>query len=78
MASGSRGFLAHYQDGIRVLDLSNPMTPVEVAHYQTWPGYHRDYGYSFFESAVGIDLDLARDRIYVADTHRGLLILELD
>ena len=78
MASGNRAFLSHYQDGIRVLDLSNPLTPVEVAHYQTWPGYHRDYGYSFFESAVGIDLDLTRGRIYVADTHRGLLILELD
>jgi hypothetical protein len=78
MAFGDRALLAHYQDGIRVLDLSDPTAPVEVAHFATWPGYHRDYGYSFFEGAVGLDVDAARGRIYVADSHRGLLILELE
>jgi len=78
MASGDRAYIAHYQDGIRVLDLSDPTAPTQVAHYQTWPGYDPAYGYIFFEGAVGLDLDLTRGRIYVADSHRGLMILELD
>lgn len=78
MAAGDRAYLAYYQDGIRVLDLSDPTQPSQVAHYQTWPGYDRAYGRSFFEGAIGLDLDLARGRIYVADSHRGLLILELE
>jgi hypothetical protein len=78
MASGSRAFVAYYQDGIRVLDLSNPSAPVQIAHYNTWPGYDPAYGYNFFEGALGIDLDLAAGRIYVADSHRGLLVLQLE
>ncbi len=77
MAAGSRALIAHYQDGVRVLDLSDPTAPVEVAHYQTWPGYDRAYGYSFFEGVLGVDWDLARGRVYVADSHRGLLVLAL-
>ena len=50
---------------------------MQTAHFQTWPGYHRDYGYSFFEGVLGVDWDVARRRIYVADSHRGLLVLQL-
>jgi len=78
MAMGDRAILSHYQDGVRVLDLSDPTAPVEIAHYDTYAGYSRDYGYNFFEAAIGIDLDVDRGLIYVADTHRGLLILHLD
>ena len=38
----------------------------------------RSYGKSFFEGAVGIDVDLARNRIYVADSNRNLMILRID
>ncbi len=78
MAAGDRAFLAHYQDGVRVLDLSDPTRPREIAHFATWPGYDRRYGRSFYEGAVGIDLDTGRGRIYVADSHRGLLVLDLE
>ena len=78
MAMGDRAILSHYQDGVRILDLSAPTAPVEIAHFDTYPGYDRRYGYNFFEGAVGIDLDPATGRIYVADSHRGLLILHLD
>ncbi len=78
MAMGDRAILSHYQDGVRVLDLSDPTAPTEIAHFDTIPGYDRRYGYSFFEGAVGIDLDTATNRIYVADSHRGLLVLHLD
>lgn len=76
MAVGNEVFVAYYQDGVRIIDISDPASPRQTAWFNTWPGYDRAYGWSFFEAAIGIDLDLARNRIYVADSHRGLLILE--
>jgi hypothetical protein len=76
MAVGSEVFAAYYQDGIRVIDISDPAAPRQTAWFHTWPGYDRAYGASFFEGAVGIDLDPGAGRIYVADSHRGLLILQ--
>ncbi len=75
MAVGSEIFIAHYQDGVRIVDIVDPAAPRTTAWFNTWPGYDRRYGHSFFEGAVGIDLDPSRGRIYVADSHRGLLIL---
>lgn len=67
---GDRLYIAYYQDGVRVLDLSNPARPREVAHFNTWdpasPG-------STFEGALGIQV--VGDLIYVADDLRGLVIL---
>jgi len=78
MAFGSRVYMTYYQDGMRVLDLSDPTRPVPVAWFDTWPGYSPDYGTSFFEGAVGLDVDLANQLVYVADTRRGLIVLHLD
>lgn len=78
LASGQRAYVAYYQDGLRILDLSDPHNPQKVAHYHTWPGIQDDYGYSFFEGAIGLDYDPATRTIYLADTHRGLLILSED
>lgn len=77
MALGTLGVIAHYQDGVRVLDLANPAQPQLVAWFNTWPGYATGYGNSFFEGTVGVDVDPVTQRVYVADTHRGLLILAL-
>ncbi|MBP8810638.1 MAG: hypothetical protein KBG48_29900 [Kofleriaceae bacterium] len=78
MAFGSRVYIAYYQDGVRVIDIADPAAPRQVAWFNTWPGYDRSYGKSFFEGAVGIDVDLARNRIYVADSNRNLMILRID
>jgi hypothetical protein len=78
MAFGSRAYMAYYQDGVRVLDLSDPAHPTAIAWFDTWPGYDPRYGTSFFEGAVGIDVDLAAGLVYVADSHRGLIVLHLD
>lgn len=75
MAFGTTVFAAYYQDGIRVIDIADPAAPRQVAWFNTWPGYDRTYGRSFYEGAVGLDVDLARRRIYVADSNRGLMIL---
>lgn len=78
LAVGALAFVTYYQDGLRVLDLSDPAAPVEVAHYQTWTGVAESNGRSFYEGAIGVDFDNATELIYVVDTHEGLRILSLD
>ncbi len=68
---GTRAYIAYYQDGVRVVDLTDPTDPVEVAHYNTWDVARAPGGP--FEGAVGIRK--VGDLIYVADDLRGLLIL---
>jgi len=75
MAFGTKAYFTYYQDGVRVLDLSDPTHPAQVGYYNTWDP-QADYASShFFESAVGLDVDLARKLVFVADSPRGLLIL---
>jgi hypothetical protein len=78
LAAGDLAYVTYYQDGLRVLDLADPANPVKLAHFHTWPGSGPDYGNSFYEGAIGIDLDKTSGTIYVADTHRGLFVLALD
>jgi hypothetical protein len=69
---GSKAYIAYYQDGVRIVDLSNPAQPVEVAHYNTWDPETAPGG--AFEGAVGIRV--ANNLVFVADIDRGLLILQ--
>jgi hypothetical protein len=69
---GDKVYIAYYQDGVRVVDLSTPTMPREVAHYNTWVE-ETAYGRTF-EGAVGIRV--VGGRIYVADLERGLMIFE--
>lgn len=78
LAHGERAFVTYYQDGLRILDLSDPRSPTLAGHFHTWPGFSKGYGHSFFEGAIGVDFDATTDTIYLADTHRGLLVLSLD
>jgi hypothetical protein len=75
MAFGSTAYVAHYQDGVRLYDLSDPAAPRLDRWFNTWLG---GPGNSFFEGATGIDVDLEAGRIYVADIPRGLLVLSID
>lgn len=78
MAFGTKSYLTYYQDGVRVLDVSDPVHPTQIGYYNTWDPL-ADYASSaFFESAVGLDVDLSRKLIFVADSPRGLLILRDD
>lgn len=70
---GDKVYISYYQDGVRVVDLSVPAMPREVAHYNTWRE-ESAYG-GTFEGAIGIRVG-GDGRIYVADLARGLLILE--
>jgi hypothetical protein len=69
---GNLAYIAYYQDGVRIVDLTEPTNPIEIAHYNTWDPVS-SYG-DGFEGAVGIRL--VDGYIYVADDVRGLLILK--
>jgi hypothetical protein len=78
MVFGTKSYFSYYQDGIRVLDIADPAHPTLVGYYNTWDP-QADYTSSgFFEGSVGLDVDLSRKLIYVADSPRGLLILHDD
>jgi hypothetical protein len=63
---------------VRVLDVSDPARPRQIGYYNTWdPDAERSSG-AFFEGALGIDVDLVRKLVFVADLPRGLLILRDD
>jgi hypothetical protein len=70
---GTKLYVAHNQDGLRVLDVSNPNTLRQTGWYNSWretdPGRGR-----FFLDGLG-DVKVPGDGfIYATDTSRGLLI----
>jgi len=74
-AFGSKAYITYYQDGVRILDLANPASPALLGYYNTWDPTSFDSPSGFYSGAIGIDVDLARRLLFVADTARGLLIL---
>lgn len=71
---GDRIFAANYQAGVRVFDASNPLSPGEMAYFDTYPdnngaGYSGLWSvYPFFESGVFIG----------SDRQRGLFVWQLE
>ncbi|HVK84495.1 MAG TPA: hypothetical protein VM513_10340 [Kofleriaceae bacterium] len=78
MAFGERAYVTYYQDGVRIFDLSTPSAPRLLGYYNTWDPQDPANSSAFFEGAVGLDVDAARDLVFVADSPRGLLILRDD
>ncbi|MFP2923952.1 LVIVD repeat-containing protein [Pyxidicoccus sp. 3LG] len=70
---GQRLYVAWYQEGVRVLDVSNPTQPRQVAHYNTFRETDPERSDDMFEGAVGIRVP-GDGYVYVVDTSRGLLI----
>ncbi len=75
MVVGGRAYMSYYQDGVRVLDLSDPIKPKQLGYYNTWDPQADTTSSGFFEGAVGIDVDPARKLVFIADSPRGLIIL---
>ncbi|WAS82173.1 MULTISPECIES: LVIVD repeat-containing protein [unclassified Corallococcus] len=73
---GTKLYIAYYQEGVRVLDVSVPPRPREVAYFNTSQNTPPlRMGSEFFSNAVGIRVP-GDGFIYVVDTNRGLLILQ--
>lgn len=64
-------YMAHYTEGVRVWDVSNPTSPFEVAHYDTYT--QSGYGY---RGCWNVYPYLPSGRIIASDMQTGLYLLE--
>ncbi|NMO21327.1 hypothetical protein HPC49_29940 [Pyxidicoccus fallax] len=71
---GTRLYIAWYQEGLRVLDVSNPTQPRQVAHYNTFRETDPGRTDNIYEGAFGVRVP-GDGHVYVVDSARGLLIL---
>ncbi len=71
---GKKLYVAWYQEGVRVLDVSNPTQPRQTAYYNTFRETDPNRGESYYEGAIGIRVP-GDGFIYTVDTSRGLLLL---
>ncbi|NTX16285.1 hypothetical protein HUA76_36505 [Myxococcus sp. CA056] len=70
---GNLLYVAWYHEGLRVLDVSNPTRPRQVAHHHTFRESDPQRGDSIFEGAFGVRIP-GDGYVYVVDSSRGLLI----
>ncbi|WP_338867525.1 hypothetical protein [Myxococcus stipitatus] len=71
--SGSKLYVAFYQDGLRVLDVSNPGDVRQVAYYNSWRETDANRGTTFFEGLNNVVVP-GDGYIYAMESSRGLLI----
>jgi hypothetical protein len=70
---GQKLYVAWYQEGVRVLDVSNPTQPRQTAYFNTFRETDPNRG-DYFDGAIGIRLP-GDGFLYTVDTSRGLLLL---
>ena len=68
---GNYLYVAHYTEGVRIWDISNPFSPVEAARYDTYPGGGVGYSgvwdvYPYFPSG----------KIFASDMQTGLYVFQ--
>ena len=71
IAVGQRVYQAHYAAGLRILDVQNPLVPVEVAHFDTRP----EDNATDFLGAWGVHAGLPSRIVLLSDRERGLFVL---
>ncbi|TSC23557.1 LVIVD repeat-containing protein [Corallococcus sp. Z5C101001] len=71
---GKRLYVTYYQEGLRVLDVSVPPRPREIAYFNTFRESDPHRTDDLLEGAIGIRVP-GDGYVYVVDTSRGLLIL---
>ncbi|MFY2561711.1 LVIVD repeat-containing protein [Corallococcus terminator] len=72
---GNLLYIAWYQEGLRVIDVSNPTQPRQVAHFNTFREDHPDQMPGSLEGAIGVRIP-GDGYVYVVDSARGLIILD--
>ncbi|WP_338872772.1 hypothetical protein [Myxococcus stipitatus] len=71
---GSRLYLTYHQEGLRVLDVSNPTQPREVAYFNSFRETDPGRGDTLEEGATGLQVP-GDGHVYIVDTARGLIVL---
>ncbi|HVR72597.1 MAG TPA: choice-of-anchor B family protein [Vicinamibacteria bacterium] len=70
MVDGDRLLVAHYTEGVHLLDVRNPERPALMGSYDTFPGTAAE-----FSGAWGAYIFPASDLIVVSDVQGGLFVL---
>ncbi|RKG81311.1 hypothetical protein D7W82_28200 [Corallococcus sp. CA049B] len=70
--SGTTLYVANYQDGLRVYDVSTLGTPKAAGYFNSWNETDAGRGKSYFDGLQGVHV--ADGLVYGWDTTRGLLI----
>lgn len=68
---GKYALVAHYSAGVRLVDISNPSVPTEVAYYDTYPS--NDFGN--YEGCWGVYM-FPSGKIIASDRSTGLYVLK--
>ena len=68
-------YIAYYTDGLRVLDISNPSTPIEVAFYKTYTPMGNP---PVFAGAWGVYPYYASGKVVVSDMNTGLYVFDVN
>lgn len=71
-------YIAYYGDGFRVLDISNPHNPIEVAFYDTYSGPLQPLHHPVFHGAWGVYPYFPSGKIAVSDMNTGLYIFTVN
>jgi hypothetical protein len=69
---GDSAYISYYTEGLQVVDISNPASPLQVAYYDTWPGSSGG-----FNGAWGVYPFLESGNILVSDISTGLYVLRV-
>jgi len=69
---GDRAFIAHYGDGLRIVDITDPSNIVEIGYYDT------NLGTTGFVGAWGTYPYYASNKVIVSDISNGLFVLEFN
>jgi choice-of-anchor B domain-containing protein len=69
-------YIAYYTDGFRVLDISDPSVPIEVAFYKTYPGSSGTL--PTFAGAWGVYPYFPSGKIAVSDMNTGVYVLDVN
>ena len=75
VAAGNRALVAAYSDGLRVLDLADPTSPVEVASFV--PRDSADPTDTIPDKALVVGVGAVGSSLVVSDVHSGLYVLRL-
>jgi choice-of-anchor B domain-containing protein len=68
---GDYGYLAHYSEGLRILDLKVPEIPVEIAHYDSYIGSVNNY-----VGAWGTFPYYTSNKVIISDISGGLFVVK--
>ena len=68
---GNLLFVAWYQNGLAIFDITDPTNPVFVGNYDTWPGVVKNTG----DGNWGVWPYLGLDKVLVSDRTTGLYVL---